>query len=103
MRKTIIVLLLIMINTCCMCINVPPNYNSNWSPCINRLSSLLESFTMGCNIHYHVVNDLIISIEKNPEKSWQLYDLMTRCNIHTTLKTEIMQHIELCLETNHKI
>lgn len=83
-------------------INEYDQYNPNWSHCINHWSFLLGSISPICQLRYHVIDELIVTIETNPEKSWQLYDLLMRCGVSTTISSKIMRHIELCLSVNKK-
>ena len=71
--------------------------HANWNDCMNQWAMTIGSFAHICEIPDHVIDELITTIEAHPEKSWQLYALMIRCGLSSTLSESILLHVEKCL------
>ena len=72
--------------------------NPAWSQCLNRWRYLIKPIASDCHIPQHKVDEIIMLIESQPEKSWRLYELLRQCSYSDTQSHEIMQHVELCLD-----
>lgn len=82
----------------CVCSGQFHRPHSQWNECIESWFFTLDSLAQSCSVPDHVMDELIVSIQYHPKKSWRLHSLMTRCGIDVSISEAIMSHIEHCLE-----